>query len=56
MPGSVLLRALLNLFHKKKITETDGNISITFWQSAGVIPITFIAAIFVWDGINGKQL
>jgi drug/metabolite transporter (DMT)-like permease len=21
-----------------------------------VIPITFIAAIFVWDGINGKQL
>ena len=40
----------------KKLTETDGNISITFWQSAGVIPITFIAAIFVWDGINGKQL
>ena len=40
----------ISLLLAKKLTETDGNISITFWQSAGVIPITFIAAIFVWDG------
>ena len=46
----------ISLLLAKKLTETDGNISITFWQSAGVIPITFIAAILVWDGINGKQL
>ena len=46
----------ISLLLAKKLTETDGNISITFWQSAGVIPITFAAAIFVWDGINGKQL
>ena len=46
----------ISLLLAKKLTETDGNISITFWQSAGVIPITFIASIFVWDGINGKQL
>ena len=46
----------ISLLLAKKLTETDGNISITFWQSAGVIPITFIAAIIVWDGIKGKQL
>ena len=45
----------ISLLLAKKLTETDGNISITFWQSAGVIPLSLIAALFVWEWINIQQ-
>ena len=58
-PICVLLACLLwsiSLLLAKKLTETDNNVSITFWQSAGVIPLSFIAALFVWDWFNIQQL
>ena len=58
-PICVLLACLLwsiSLLLAKKLTETDNNVSITFWQSAGVIPLSFIAALFVWDWLNIQQL
>ena len=58
-PICILLACLLwsiSLLLAKKLTETDDNISITFWQSAGVIPLSFIAALFVWDWFNIQQL
>ena len=57
-PICVLLACLLwsiSLLLAKKLTETDNNVSITFWQSAGVIPLSFIAALFVWDWFNIQQ-
>ncbi len=39
----------------KKLTETDTNLSITFWQSVGIIPLSFLASIFVWQWINLYQ-
>ena len=57
-PICVLIACVLwsiSLLIAKKLTETDNNISITFWQSAGVIPLSLIAALFVWEWINIQQ-
>ena len=57
-PVCVLIACVLwsiSLLLAKKLTETDNNISITFWQSAGVIPLSLIAALSVWDWINIQQ-
>ena len=57
-PICVLIASVLwstSLLIAKKLTETDNNISITFWQSAGVIPLSLIAALFVWEWINIQQ-
>ena len=57
-PICVLIACILwstSLLIAKKLTETDNNISITFWQSAGVIPLSLIAALFVWEWINIQQ-
>ena len=40
----------------KKLTQTDTTVSITFWQSAGLIPATFILAIQVWEWPTLQQL
>ena len=57
-PICVLIACVLwstSLLIAKKLTETDDNISITFWQSAGVIPLSLVAALFVWEWISVQQ-
>ncbi len=40
----------------KKLTTTESNASMTFWQAAGLIPATFIVAIPFWSTPNLEQL
>ncbi|MDC1209428.1 DMT family transporter [Pseudomonadota bacterium] len=46
--GSVLMA--------KKLTLTDNTLTITFWQAAGLIPVTFILATQVWQWPSLSQL
>jgi drug/metabolite transporter (DMT)-like permease len=40
----------------KKLTLTDNTLTITFWQAAGLIPVTFILATQVWQWPSLSQL
>ena len=57
-PVFVIIACLLwstSVLLAKKLTESDTNVSITFWQSVGIIPLSFLASIFVWQWINLHQ-
>ncbi len=46
----------MSLLIAKKLTTTESNASMTFWQAAGLIPATFIVAIPFWSTPNLEQL
>ena len=46
----------MSLLIAKKLTKTESNISMTFWQAAGLIPATLIVAIPFWSTPNLEQL
>ena len=46
----------MSLLIAKKLTTTESNTSMTFWQAAGLIPATFIVAIPFWSTPNLEQL
>ena len=45
----------MSLLIAKKLTTTESNASMTFWQAAGLIPATFIVAIPFWSTPNLEQ-
>ncbi len=46
----------MSLLIAKKLTLTETNVSMTFWQAAGLIPATFIISIPFWTTPTLEQL